>query len=396
MSVTSLTLCAAGAQVTLWRRPSVFPVEHALFWATTGTVLLGWLVVAIAVIGAVRSKPALTYFVALSPGVLLMSGALTGRFSFPLTDGSYFGTPFVGGVLWLVTTFRSYRLVPRLRRIQLVIASLVFAPLGVVQVRARVPSRTGTLPSLTELPAERRDDESITTRCGHAQLELSPFLTFQDASDDGFWPIERTPTVQRAIERPRLHEPNRRAALSVESAGALNIDAATLVPKPTASHLNRFSDVVVTGLTNPQLRFGAALFPVLPFDYPTGRPAHFGALTANGDFVVWRGTSAEKGPFIELGRQSLPRGAPLTMTLFDGNTPQCSVTWLDFSAQADVTLSPTAGEGVPVNVVQFGKRADESRVVVILSLAATGIGEGFDTVIHAAGVYRNRIVIEQH
>jgi hypothetical protein len=50
---------------------------------------------------------------------------------------------------------------------------------------------------------------------------------------------------------------------------------------------------------------------------------------------------------------------------------------------------------VPVNVVQFGKPAsDESKVVVMVSLAATGIGQGLDTVMHAKGVYRNRVLIE--
>ena len=56
----------------------------------------------------------------------------------------------------------------------------------------------------------------------------------------------------------------------------------------------------------------------------------------------------------------------------------------------------SCSEGVPVNVVQFGRPAsDESRVVVMVSLAATGIGEGLDTVVHAQGVYRNRVLVEQ-
>jgi hypothetical protein len=43
-------------------------------------------------------------------------------------------------------------------------------------------------------------------------------------------------------------------------------------------------------------------------------------------------------------------------------------------------------------VVQFGRfRDDDARVGVILSLAATGIGSGFETTRHAEGVYRNRV-----
>jgi hypothetical protein len=260
----------------------------------------------------------------------------------------------------------------------------------------------------TELPPSRgtqaegvtvTGDGHVQLACGHGVMTMGTLLRFQDASDDGFWPIARTPTVQRAVEAPALEGPLRRASLSVErvDAGVL-IEAATWVPKKTASHLSRYSDVTVTGLNKPSLRFdatGSAELPVVPFDYPKGRPAHFAAMTPSGDFVAWRGTSAEKGPFIELARGKLDRAAPLTMTLLDEGQPQCSVTWQDFAAQADVTLSPAAGEGVPVNVVQFGKPAsDESRVVVIVSLASTGVGQGMETVWHAPGVYRNRVLVD--
>jgi hypothetical protein len=410
MSVTSLTLCALGASATLWRRPSVFPPTHPLFWATTGTVLAAWLLVAVALAGALVRREALAFVAGLGPGVLLMVGALTGRFSFPATDGSFFGIPFVVGVAWLVTTWRAYREVPTRRRLALVAASLVVAPLGVVQVRARVPSPAGTRPLLGELPAASTDapppgvtvsgDGVLRLACGRGALTLSPLLVFQDASDDGFWPLARTPTTQKATERPLLEGPLRRAALAVSSVdGGVLVDAATLVPRPTASHLSRFTDFAVTGLAAPSATFdatGATRLPLLPSDYPKGRPAHFGALTASGDFVVWRATDAEKGPFTELARGPLARGSPLAFTLFDGDAPQCRLSWLDFAAQADVTLSPTAGEGVPVNVVQFGRPASgEGQVLVITSLAATGIGSGLDTVLYAPGVYRNRVLVEQ-
>lgn len=411
MSVTSLTLCALGATSTLWRRVTVFPPEHPLFWATTGTVFAAWLVVALAVIGAVGKRPALTFTVALAPGVMLMSGGLAGRFSFDRTDGTFFGAPFAVGVLWLLTTFRSYRELAARLRWTLVAVSLVFVPLGVVQVRARVPAPAATTPALTELPPRGAplllpdgvsvsETASLQAPCGHGTVTLAPLLTFQDASDDGFWPMGHTPTTERATERPALDGPLRRASLQLEvlDGGTLLLDAATLVPKPTASHLNRFTDVVAVGFVAPRLSFGptgSTSFAVEPFDYPRGRPAQFGALLSSGDFAVLRATNAEKGPFHELARGPLPRGAPLSVTLFDGDAPQCRLTWLDYSAQADVTLSPAAGEGVPVNVVQFGKPAsDESKVVIMMSLAATGIGEGLDTVLHAKGVYRNRVLIQ--
>ncbi|MBL8920238.1 MAG: hypothetical protein JNJ54_15335 [Myxococcaceae bacterium] len=410
MSVTSLTLCALGASMTLWRRPSVFPLTHPLFWATTGTVLAAWLFVAVALAGAVARREALAFVAGLAPGVLLMVGALTGRFSFTATNGSLFGVPFVVGVAWVVTTWRAYRALPPSRRGVLLAVALGVAPLGVVQVRARVPAPAGTRPLLTDLPPASQPapppgvtvspDGALRLACGAGALTLSPLLVFQDASDDGFWPLARTPTTQKATERPLLEGPLRRAALAVSMLdGGVLVDAATLVPKATASHLSRFTDFTVTGLVQPSAAFaatGPTRLPVLPFDYPKGRPAHFGALTASGDFVIWRAADAEKGPFTELARGPLARAAPLAFTLFDGDTPQCRVTWLDFAAQADVSLSPTAGEGVPVNVVQFGRPAqDEATVLVIVSLAATGIGAGLDTVLHAPGVYRNRVLVEQ-
>ena len=412
MSVTSLTLCALGATSTLWRRVNVFPAEHPLWWATTGTVFAAWLVVALAVMGAVSKRPALTFTVALAPGVMLMSGGLAGRFSFDQTDGTFFGAPFAVGVLWLLTTFRSYRALPTRRRSTLVAVSLLFAPLGVVQIRARVPTPAGSTPALTELPPRLApplfpdgvtvsETASLHAPCGHGAVTIAPLLTFQDASDDGFWPMAHTPTTERATERPALDGPLRRASLQLETldGGALLLDTATLVPKPTASHLNRYTDVIAVGFGSPRVAFGPtgdSTFAVEPFDYPRGRPAQFGALLSSGDFAILRATNAEKGPFRELARGPLPRGAPLSVTFFDGVTPQCRLTWLDYSAQADVTLSPAAGEGVPVNVVQFGRPAsDESRVVVMVSLAATGIGEGLDTVVHAQGVYRNRVLVEQ-
>jgi len=404
-------LCALGATSTLWRRVNVFPLEHPLWWATTGTVFAAWLVVALAVIGAVAKRPALTFAVALAPGVMLMSGGLAGRFSFGLTDGTFFGAPFAVGVLWLLTTFRSYRALPSRRRWALVGVSLLFVPLGVVQIRARVPAPAGTTPASMALPprlvasivpegARLSDTGSLHAPCGHGSLTIAPLLTFQDASDDGFWPMAHTPTTERATERPALDGPLRRASLQLETldGGALLLDAATLVPKSTASHLNRYTDVMAVGLGSPRLSFGptgSTTFAVEPFDYPRGRPAQFGALLSSGDFAVLRATNAEKGPFRELARGPLARGGPLSVTFFDGDAPQCRVTWLDYSAQADVTVSPAAGEGVPVNVVQFGKPAsDESKVVIIVSLAATGIGEGLDTVLHAKGVYRNRVLLE--
>jgi hypothetical protein len=401
MSVLSLSLCAVGAQWALWRRPTVFPLSSGLWWATTGTVLALWALVMLGVVAVVTRSARLAFTVSLGPGVLLVVGAVTGRFVFPQTAATVFVVPFVLGVVWLALSLRVYRSVGLRRQLTgLGVMTLALGPLGAAQVLGRAPAPPDTRPLLVELPAPGETSAlPIDVACGPGHLSVNPLLSFQDASDDGFWPIARTPTVLKALEPPALSGAGRRAALVVKRSDAtLELDAATHVPTRLASHLSRYTTIAARGFTAPSLAFGptgARRFAVEAFDYPRGRPVSFGARTAEGDFVVWRATSAEKGPFHELGRGPLASTDALSMTLFDGDVARCRVTWLDFAAQADTSLSPTAGEGIPVNVVQFGRPAeDEAQVLIIASLAATGIGEGLDTVWLSAGVYRNRLLVE--
>jgi hypothetical protein len=407
MTVTSLGLCAFGASWTLWRRPGVFPLTDGLFWATTGTVLLAWGTVAGAAVGAVLRRPVLVLTFGLTPGVLLVTGGLTGRLVFPAAEAFFFAGPFTLGALWLFTTLRAARTLDRRDRFLALGLACLGSPLGVVQATARLPEPAGTTPSLTALPDEDASkpelpssvsldaDGSLSMPCGRARLSLEPLLRFDDASLDGFWPLRRTPVVEKLLERPRLTGPQRRADVRVTAMdGGLELEAATSVSREMAAHLSRFADVSLAGIQSPALRFDAAgdlSFPASTYDYPSGRPLHFAAWTG-AELVVWRATSAEKGPFVELARGPLSRGAPLGFTVLDGAVPLCHLSFLDFTAQASTQRSPTAGEGVPVNVVQFGRfRDDDARVGVILSLAATGIGSGFETTRHAEGVYRNRV-----
>jgi hypothetical protein len=409
MTVTSLGLCAFGASWTLWRRPGVFPPTDALFWATTGTVMLAWAAVAGAALGAVLRRPVLVSTFGLTPGVLLVTGGLTGRLVFPAAEAFFFAGPFTLGALWLFTTLRAARTLDRRDRLLALGLACLGSPLGVVQATARLPEPAGTTPSLTALPEEDPNrpelpslvsldaDGSLSMPCGSARLSLAPVLRFDDASLDGFWPLRRTPVVEKLVEAPRLTGAQRRAHVRVTAVdGGVELEAATAVSREVAAHLSRFADVSFEGVRAPTLRFDATkdlTVPASTYDYPSGRPLHFAAWTG-AELVVWRATSAEKGPFVELGRGPLTRGAPLGFTVLDGATPLCHLSFLDFTAQASTQRSPTAGEGVPVNAVQFGRyRDDGAPVGVILSLAATGIGSGFETTRHAEGVYRNRVHI---
>ena len=150
------------------------------------------------------------------------------------------------------------------------------------------------------------------------------------------------------------------------------------------------------GLSKPRITFSPSAdvtVDVLPYDYPFGRPARFATLHPGGRFQVVEASSGEKGPFTVLADGTLG-DEPLEMTLHDGDAVAATIRLHDFASQASTELSPTAGWGIPQNDVTF--RLDEitGDVEIHVGWASTGIGRGWDTVGHAAGVYRNRIDVE--
>jgi hypothetical protein len=262
---------------------------------------------------------------------------------------------------------------------------------GGLHLAARRPLPAATTPSALPLPAGDELQGSLVLSCGHASLRVNPLLAMQATSADGFWPglsardsLEGEPALQGAERRAFLHHTTQ------------SVDALTVLPHEVTSHLNRFTDLRLVGAQHPRLQFeGTAPLDFLPFDYPQGRVAYFAYVTAH-ELVVAHGSNAEKGPFIRVASAPL-RDEVLRVTLFDGAEPLCTLAFLDFITQADRTNeSPTAGEGLPPNVVQFGLPGRGEPVPMMhLSLAETGIGAGRDTIRHAPGTYRNRIRVSQ-
>ena len=83
------------------------------------------------------------------------------------------------------------------------------------------------------------------------------------------------------------------------------------------------------------------------------------------------------------------------LTLYDGDKAAFTVT-LDGLVGAGLdALSPTAGDGLPVNAIELvrGGDADTTPGLITASLAATSLGRGTATVGHAAGVYRDRVTV---
>jgi hypothetical protein len=254
---------------------------------------------------------------------------------------------------------------------------------------------------------------------GRVQLEISPLLTLISRSPDRCWTIF-SPREQRIGPRRELIATRRatdRAALNLwyasddlsqmsvdaSTAQRIEIDAQTRLPAPVFSHLNSFTEIAVVGHRKLRLAFSpcaAAKIDVTYADYPFGAPLRFAYFdTRENRLRVVEASDAEKGPFRELASGTIQRGEPLSITLFDDDdddTPIAALTLQDFTAQASDDLSPTAGYGVPANSIQFSlaQRNERAPAAILISLADTGVGRGYDTVGHTAGVYRNRMTVD--
>ncbi len=183
------------------------------------------------------------------------------------------------------------------------------------------------------------------------------------------------------------HDPRRKS---------LFIDAATRLDRPVYSHLNGFCDLEVRGHRRLALEFSpcpATRIEVLHYDYPFGRPARFAYVDDARRFRVVEASSGEKGPFRILAEGRLEQSSSLGITLWDEDRAVGRITLQDWSAQASTQLSPTAGWGVPENAIEFSLSGPEptSPASLFITLAATSVGRGWDSVAHAAGTYRNRI-----
>jgi len=260
-------------------------------------------------------------------------------------------------------------------------------------------------------------DGSINMRLGTLSISVEPLLTFLNGSVDGCWTIFADPD-DRAGPEPRLLSSRRDgerswtasydfrrqgpATLRVETAPqpeTIAIEATSRLGRLMYSHLNSFCDFEIRGHRRLSLEFspcpGVAI-DVRPFDYPFGRPARFAFLGGKQMFRVVEATSGEKGPFRILAQGPLGREQELTITLFDQERALGRIVLADWSAEADTTLSPTAGWGVPVNAIEFSLSGDapSAPASIFVTLAATSVGRGWDCVGHRPGTYRNRIRLE--
>ena len=422
-----------------WLEPGGFPWGHPRFWVNR---VLAFAAAAWCLVGLValhRGEGA--RLIALLPAypAAWASGAITGRLVFPVTLSRLWLAPLCMSLLMAVSLVPFWRgsLGRSLRAAAVVAGAWALCGAGVVLSQSAEPPAThplgqtlageddrsrdgrGTVPGvvhLTPRTAICTSEGSITTRLSGLTLEVQPLLRFLSGSPDGCWVV-----LNRAVDRegpePRCRgfreSRGDESILDYEFPGlglatlrvaddpggeAVAVDASTTIRRPVFSHLNSFCDLEIRGHRRLFLAFSpcpATRIEVLPSDYPVGRPARFAYVDERRRFLVVEASSGEKGPFHTLAEGTLEPSQPLTITLYDEDSPAGRVTLDDWSAQLSTQLSPTAGWGAPENAIEFSLAGSSpsSTATIFFTLAGTSVGRGWDCVGHAAGTYRNRITI---
>lgn len=411
----------------LYAMPRGFPVGHRHWWANE---VFPWVVIAYAVVTTLAvylmQWRAMVGFMLASP-IALIGAAAAGLAMFPVSGRIAGLAVAIVATLALIGLRREFRPWWPGRRLMLavIVFSIVFGAALPWTQRAEEPQ---TLPAGGDAVQLDRSNfervlptQAVTTqirispnsgdvvaRFGTHSVQLSPLLTFESMSPDRCW-TNLAPKAYRVAPRRVLVQPSAgefayldlgRSRLRFNPVGddGIELDATAELSRPVFSHLNSFCQATVTGHRKLSLIFSPA--PDKPIDvqyseYPTGRPGRMAYMDNSGVFHVVQATSGEKGPFHELAAGPLRRGEPLTITLLDEGKPFASMTLADFSSQASTQPSPTAGWGLPVNSIEFSLYDDNPRSLasIYISLASTSVGRGWDSVGHAAGVYRNRITL---
>ncbi len=246
----------------------------------------------------------------------------------------------------------------------------------------------------------------VQLECGGLRLSLRPLLRFISRSPDRAW-SNLAPAgandIRRTLTGVEVAERHVRASYTDDGASmlevrqtpeAVEIEGLSRLQRAVYSHLNTYLGLEIEG--RPGLALAFSPMPhqpteILPSEYPVGLPARAAYLTSDGVLRAVEASSGEKGPFRLLGEGQL--SGPLALTLLDERGPACRLELLDWARQASTALSPTAGWGLPQNAIEFHRVGPEPSAPawVMVTLAATSLGRGWDSVGHAPGLYQNRL-----
>jgi len=355
-----------------------------------------------------------------------LGGALAGRFLFPLSLRGFWALGLLvagGGFIcaWLLIRSQTRKLGP------FILATLPCLFAGAFSVWAQLPPTASTRPLEIAVPKPKsmfarvkfatiglsggshydpRKAELIWQQ-DNVQIRCAPRLRFDRISPDKFWallaPLHRATqglislAVNKAGEYRFSYSDHSTVTIAPDSTdGSIQCTSWSTIATDTYTHLNSYSVLRVEGHQSLALGFSPcpdARIDVLPADYPTGRPARFAYLSAEAEFKVVEATSGEKGPFHALATGPLRRGEPLSIFFYDNGQLLATITLEDWTQQLSTELSPTAGWGVPQNAIEFQRsgNSQEASIAIHITLAATSVGRGYETVGHRVGTYRNRL-----
>jgi hypothetical protein len=372
--------------------------------------------------------------------------------------GGWIVAVITGGVLFPISMPTSRLLVPAAAALALanvawwsraslgamVPALLVGGALGHVVILAQRGPPPSTRPAggtLAEVKggsiAEEAATGQIQERCGKETIRLNPLLTFESRSPDATWTLLAPPDSfgpRRKLERwqktatgfrafytddvvpeermpvvPKERIPVESSLVANRDKTGFEVEAISKLPRPVYAHLVTFTRIHFN--FEAMLSFGPIgpeLFPIEPADYPSGRPMQLAYLGEDLNLHVVRASDGEKGPYTELAKGPMPRDAALTIDISTGDTKSlptgdvraqhtqrksgCRIVFKDWASQVSTESSPTAGWGLTQNSIQFFHKNGEA--FVVMTLAETGPGRGWDSVAHAEGTYRNRLHTE--
>ncbi|MCB9677213.1 MAG: hypothetical protein H6737_18995 [Alphaproteobacteria bacterium] len=359
---------AAGALLVLRLAPPGFPVDHPRFWLHEA---LPWATVVGSIALIARPRWGASAMLGLWVGI---AAAMVGLFR---EEGVF--PAGLAGVAALAALGPAVRLRPHAAGLP----ALCVGALATLALRAPPPTTTPggeapDAPPLEALPVHLAD---------RLVVSVDPRLAVHDGSRTGFQ------TVFGAGPTPIPA-----ALYGRQGPGTTDVTAVSTVERPVYAHLSSYAQLQITGHTDLSVTFSPcpdAPIPVLPADYPWGRPMQLAYVDADRVFHVVRATSGEKGPYTALCEGRLDPGEPLRMTFLDAGVPTVAVTLHDWSAQLSTDLSPAAGYGLPQNAIQFQRGdAPTDPAWIHVALASTGIGIGWDSVGLAPGTYASRVGIE--
>lgn len=419
-----------------WVSPGGFPPVHIRFWSNA-IIPVG--VAGLSVLGLLSVTKFLPWL--LSPlslffGAALGSGSLVAAILFPDSIG-WLALVSAAMAISLGTlsglTWKASKGSPRLA-ILVVMGSSLLGSFAALDQRAAAPCTVpldlpfpdppvprGELASMTSLadgvkinPA----DANLLLTYGDLELDIQPLMTFGGRSPDRCWPrLSSNPLhfhSQRKLKAWRLGLGLQHTRIWYEDEGdsdgesllqvlpregTVEIEAYSRIRKPIYTLTNFWCGYVVRG--HRELFFTFSPCPnvpiaVTPYSGPTNAPIRAAFLDHQNVFRVVEASEGDRGPFKELAVGRLAPNDSFAITLSDGPRAVCRMVFDDWAAQASRALSPTAGWGLPENVIIFDRygNAPSSMAAVWISLANTFVGAGWDSVGHRAGTYRNRMRVE--